>query len=76
MSPNPKAVDTGGAALPAVDPMYCVSRAWAHLNSAISQSLPTDDRIIMEHMREAKALLDAIMQAHRERKEPQPQKAE
>ena len=51
-----------------VDPIYCVGRAWAHLNSAISQSLPSDDRIIIEHMREAAALLDAVMQAHRERK--------
>lgn len=35
-----------------------VQRAWVHLSVAISQSLPTDDQTIMNHVREACSLLD------------------
>ena len=42
---------------------YMVSEILAHLGSAISQSLPTDDQIIMKHVHEARALANALFTA-------------
>lgn len=36
------------------DPLY---QAISHLNAAIVQSLPSNDQIIMQHVRDAQALL-------------------
>lgn len=36
-----------------------IEDAMGHLRTAISQSLPTDDQIIMDHVKEAHALLKA-----------------
>ena len=53
--------------LPNVDGMDAVARALAHLTCALSQTIPTDDQIIVEHMREAAALLNLLMDAGRKR---------
>lgn len=38
------------------DPLY---EAMSHLGAALSQSIPSDDHIIMEHVREAHALIQS-----------------
>ncbi len=40
--------------------MSAVAEARAHLGAALSQSIPSDDQIIINHMREAHALLRTV----------------
>ncbi len=47
--------------LPPVPSRSLVSEAVAHLGAALSQSLPSDDHIIIEHMRIAKAFLETAL---------------
>ncbi len=37
-----------------------IEEAMAHLGSAISQSAPSDDKIIMDHVRDAHALIREV----------------
>lgn len=35
--------------------------AWSHLAGALSQSIPSDDQIIIGHMRDAEELLKSLL---------------
>ena len=37
--------------------------AWAHLACALSQSIPSDDPIIIGHMRDAATILQTLLKA-------------
>ena len=52
-----------GLNLPPVDALALVREAESHLSVALSQSLPTDDAIIIGHVRVAVSLLDQIIRA-------------
>lgn len=43
-----------------------LEEALAHLGAAISQSLPSDDQIIMDHVKEAHKLVQVVTRTQRE----------
>lgn len=44
---------------------HALEEAVAHLGAAIIQSLPSDDQIIMDHVKAAHAILTVVMRAQR-----------
>jgi hypothetical protein len=53
-------------ALPPVDPLSLVREALSHLQCAESQSIPSDDQIIVGHIRTAIALLQPVAYPERQ----------
>lgn len=51
------------ADLPTIPALTLINEARGHLGAAIHQSLPSDDKIIMEHVRAAEGLLRLIQEA-------------
>jgi hypothetical protein len=44
---------------------HALEEAVGHLGAAITQSLPTDDQIIMDHVKAAHAILTVVARAQR-----------
>lgn len=51
---------------------HALEEAVGHLGAAIQQSLPSDDQIIMDHVKAAHAILTVVSRAQRAMSSPLP----
>ena len=49
-----------------------IEHAWAHLAAAVHQSIPTDDQIIMDHVKAAYEILKLVRADIRNAHDPSP----